>query len=131
MKALAFTLLFLALLAVGCAKSPESPAAATISRALMAQCPLSFREVLSNGALATQAFVRPEHVARLDASSQAESTLLVTLTAEGEDHMRRHTESHVGGSIATFCGETEVSRATINAPFGNRFEVAVPRPSDA
>jgi hypothetical protein len=42
--------------------------------------------------------------------------------------MLSYTKSSKGGSIAAFCGDTEVYRATIWEPFGNHFRVALNQP---
>lgn len=132
MRLLAVTVSFLVLLAGGCSESPDPPDKEALLQTLKSECPLSFREVLDKGKLATQPFIRPEHVARLDVapklSPEADPAMLVTLTAQGERRMLSYTKSSVGRSIAAFCGDTEVSRATIFEPFGNHFQVALRAP---
>src|SRR4249919_3314739 len=107
MRSLAIAIPFLALLAIGCSKAPDSTGPEAVSRTLMSECPLSFREVLDNGELATRPFIRPEHVARLDAAPklfpEADPAMLVTLTAQGEERMLSYTKSSTGRSIAAFC----------------------------
>jgi len=97
------------------------------SRVLMAQCPLYVRDILIDGRPAGIPFIRPEHIARLDAASKSypeESPgMLVTLTSDGEEQMRRHSEQSSGRTVAVFCGSTEISRATIHPPVGNPFKV--------
>jgi preprotein translocase subunit SecD len=90
---------------------------------------MSIREVMDNGHLAARPFIRPEHVARLDAAPklfpEEDPAVFVTLTAQGEKRMLSHTENSIGKAVAAFCGNTEISRATITRPFGNNFRVFV------
>ncbi len=95
---------------------------------------MSFREVRDNGKLATVPFIGPAHVARIDIAPKlrpgADPALLVTLTSQGEERMLRFTSSNKGRAMATFCGDVEIYRATILAPFGNHFRVAMSLPND-
>jgi preprotein translocase subunit SecD len=90
---------------------------------------MSIREVMDNGQLATRPFIRPEHVARLDPAPKLfpedDPAMFVTLTGQGEKRMLSYTQSRVGKAMATFCGDKEISRATIIQPFGNHFRVSV------
>ena len=121
--------LLVVMLAVGCSQQSESSRAQLdeASRALMSQCPLHIRDVLDDGSLAKLPFIRPQHVARLDAASKSYSEegpgILVTLTTDGEDRMRGHSERRVGHKVAVFCGTMEILRPTISAPFSNHFKV--------
>lgn len=121
--------LLVVMLAAGCSQQPEASRAQLdeVSRALMSQCPLYMRDVLDDGGLAKLPFIRPPHIARLDAASKSYPEegpgILVTLTSDGEDRMRRHSERRVGHKVAVFCGTMEISRPTISAPFSNHFKV--------
>lgn len=114
-----------------CSQQSESSRAQLdeASRALMSQCPLHIRDVLDDGSLAKLPFIRPQHVARLDAASKSYSEegpgILVTLTPDGEDRMRGHSERRVEHKVAVFCGMMEISRPTISAPFSNHFKVEI------
>ncbi|WP_157475081.1 hypothetical protein [Lysobacter sp. Root494] len=104
---------------VGCTQSTD-PALQKAQADLIAACPFSIHEVFVTGNPAKRSFIGPEHVASITAAPEnypgEQRAILVTLTAKGEQKMLRFSQEAIGESVAFFCGETEMSRATILAP---------------
>ena len=107
------------------APTEDDPAAVQ----LMAACPMSVRVAEANDKPDGRFIIKPEHVATLQLANarwKGEVAVLVTLTAEGEKRMLKYTSKNVGETIIVFCGDNEISRAIISAPFANKFRVNLP-----
>jgi len=93
------TTLLVVVLASACSQqSMTSPAQLDeASRVLMAQCPLYVRDILIDGRPAGIPFIRPEHIARLDAASI--STTSITEPSE----IRMQASHSLHGSSAGPC----------------------------
>lgn len=101
----------------------------SVSARLVAACPMSVRAVDTKGSATGRPIIEPKHVATLvpaKALYKGEVAVLVTLTTQGEARMLRYTRKNVGRSVIVFCGDNEISRALITAPFANRFRVTLP-----
>ena len=128
MKFSHFTFLLLLLLA-GCAATDAPTASSASLGELNKACPVTVREVLANGSVSRNEIIRPEHVLSIEPGPNGDPqdmSLQVTLDTVGSQRMHTYTSDNVGGQLATFCGDTEVSRATIREPFSNRFIIQMP-----
>ncbi len=118
----------IALCAVGCAREDAAVQQHATSKMLTAACPLYVRSVESDGKLAPYPFIRPEHVASIQAAKPlyaGEHAMLVTLTDVGAKRMLEQTEHAIGRKIAFFCGKTELNQAVIHGPVSASFRVFV------
>ena len=100
-----------------------------VAAQLMAACPMSIRVAETNTKAEGRLIIKPKHVATLQPAKArwtGEIAVLVTLTAEGEKRMLRFTSKNVGETVVVFCGDNEISRALITAPFTNKFRVNLP-----
>lgn len=87
------------------------------------ECELSVRPVL-DGAPASEARIRPEHVSRIVGTIDEPTGMSrweVELTADGAAINRDFSRESVGEEIAIFCGDKEVSRPTVVAPSSDSF----------
>jgi len=84
-------------------------------------CDLYIREVEADRSLASYPFIRPQHVASIEAvhesPTSANPSLAFHLTDIGRQRLLEHSESHEGREIAIFCGRREVLRPMITGPF--------------
>jgi preprotein translocase subunit SecD len=85
------------------------------------KCDLSIRSVQPDGSLAPYAFLQPHHVSSIEAvkfSPVSDSpSLAFYLTAAGKRRLLDYTKENALGKIAVFCGQQEVLRPVITAPF--------------
>ena len=117
------------LILAGCINTDAPAASDAPLGELKKACPVTVREVLANGSVSRNEIIRPEHVLSIDPGPYGDAenlSLQVTLDAVGGQRMHAYTSDNVGGQLATFCGDTEVSRATIREPFSSRFIIQMP-----
>ena len=114
------------LLAAACtepAAGPKLSSKAETEEFLMT-CPLSIRPINADDSVQNFQVVGPEHVEAFHgdrAHVEGESAVYVVLNEDGNRRMLRYTKGHVGGEMAVFCGDEEMSRATIAEPFSSPF----------
>jgi len=79
--------------------------------------------------VAAEPIVTEEQVSRMQVAADGSSdrpVLNIQLDEAGAERMYRHTGDNVGELIVVTCNDEEIWRATINAPFGDRFSVLLP-----
>ena len=118
----------LALAACTVSTQPGTPSNAVASAALKASCELRVRPVAADTGSLGPEIVGPAEVAAIRPATpeyEGELGMSVELSAAGQEKMLSYTRVHVGEPLAIFCGDNEVSRATILEPFAGPFRVHV------